>query len=80
MRCFRVAICWKGSTLGAIKIRLLPLDLNINRSRPSERGLPACAKPDLAREIAEDLAVMSEIYGTTVRYNEADGLIDVLPA
>jgi poly-gamma-glutamate synthesis protein (capsule biosynthesis protein) len=65
---------------GEIKVRLLPLDLDLNRSRPSERGLPACAKPDLAREIAEDLAVMSEAYGTEVRYNEADGLIDVLPA
>jgi poly-gamma-glutamate synthesis protein (capsule biosynthesis protein) len=76
----RSAIAILDMEEGEIKVRILPLDLDLNRSRPSERGLPACAKPDLAREIAEDLAVMSEAYGTEVRYNEADGLIDVLPA
>jgi poly-gamma-glutamate synthesis protein (capsule biosynthesis protein) len=64
-------------TESGMQVRLLPLDLDLNRSRPSERGLPACASPELAREIAEDMAVMSKLYGTTVRYNEADGLIDV---
>ncbi len=62
---------------GGIRVRLLPLDLDLNRKRPSERGLPACAAPELAREIASDIAKMSEGYGTVVRYNETDGLIDV---
>ncbi|MGH6859295.1 MAG: CapA family protein, partial [Phyllobacterium sp.] len=62
---------------GEIKVRLLPLDLDLNRKRPSERGLPACAGPELAREIARDIAEMSKGYGTIVRYNEADGLLDV---
>jgi poly-gamma-glutamate capsule biosynthesis protein CapA/YwtB (metallophosphatase superfamily) len=65
---------------GRVGVRLLPLDLDLNRRKPSERGLPACAEPTLGREIAADLAAMSEAYGTTVRYNEDDGLIDVLPA
>lgn len=60
-----------------IRVRLLPLDLDLNRERPSERGLPACASPELAREIAADMAAMSEAYGTRIRFNEADGLIDV---
>jgi poly-gamma-glutamate synthesis protein (capsule biosynthesis protein) len=62
---------------GDPRVRLVALDLDLNRKRPSERGLPACASPELAREIASDLAEMSKIYGTTVLYNEADGLIDV---
>lgn len=62
---------------GGPRVRLVALDLDLNRKRPSERGLPACASPELAREIAADMAEMSKAYGTVVRYNEADGLIDV---
>lgn len=64
---------------GEVSVRLLPLDLDLNRKRPSERGLPASATPELGREIAADMAAMSEAYGTRVTYNEADGLIDVHP-
>lgn len=62
---------------GEPRVRLVALDLDLNRKRPSERGLPACASPELAREIAADIAEMSKAYGTVVRYNEADGLIDI---
>ncbi|MBO9123824.1 MULTISPECIES: CapA family protein [unclassified Rhizobium] len=64
---------------GKVSVRLVALDLDLNRKRPSERGLPACASVDLAREIAADMAEMSKAYGTTIHFNESDGLIDVLP-
>ncbi|OBZ93402.1 capsule biosynthesis protein CapA [Pararhizobium polonicum] len=61
-----------------IRIKIIPVDLDLNRKRPSERGLPACAGPELAREIAADLAEMSAPYGTRMVYNEADGSIDIV--
>ncbi len=63
-----------------VKVRLKAIDLDLNRKRPSERGLPAIASPELAREIAASMAEMSKAYGTRIVYNEADGFIDVLPA
>lgn len=70
-----IAICDIGEE--GVTIRLQAIDLDLNRKRPSERGLPAIASPELAREIAAAMATMSEVYGTVVTYNEADGLIDV---
>jgi poly-gamma-glutamate synthesis protein (capsule biosynthesis protein) len=60
-----------------VQVKLLPIDLDLNRARPYERGVPAIPKPELGREIAADLERMSQYYGTTVRYNDADGTIAV---
>ncbi|MBL8698218.1 MAG: CapA family protein [Alphaproteobacteria bacterium] len=60
-----------------VAVRVVPVDLDLNRARPSERGLPAIAAPAEAREIAKDLAAMSEVYGTRIRYDEAANMIAV---
>jgi poly-gamma-glutamate synthesis protein (capsule biosynthesis protein) len=62
---------------GGVQVRLQPIDLDLNRGRPAERGLPAYASPALGRDIARDLTEMSAVYGTTMRYNEGDGTISV---
>jgi len=61
----------------AVRIRLLPIDLDLNRARAAERGLPAWASREFAREIAEDMKRMSEPYGTRMVFDEADGSISV---
>jgi poly-gamma-glutamate capsule biosynthesis protein CapA/YwtB (metallophosphatase superfamily) len=70
-----LAVCDLASD--GVEVRLVPLDLDLNRDRPAERGLPAWPTADLGRAIAEDVARLSEPYGTRVRYEEADGTISV---
>ncbi len=60
-----------------VQVKLVPIDLDLNRARPVERGLPALLSPELGREIAQDMARMSEVYGTRIEYNGADGTISV---
>jgi poly-gamma-glutamate synthesis protein (capsule biosynthesis protein) len=60
-----------------VQVKLVPIDLDLNRARPAERGLPACPSPELGREIAQDMARMSEMYGTRLQYNDDDGTISV---
>jgi poly-gamma-glutamate capsule biosynthesis protein CapA/YwtB (metallophosphatase superfamily) len=70
-----VAICDfanDGTTVG-----LLPLDLDLNRPRRAQRGVPAVAAVELGREIARDMERMSEAYGTRMNYDERQGLISV---
>lgn len=62
---------------GKIRIKLVPLDLDMQRARAAERGVPAPASAAVGQEIARDLMQMSEIYGTRLRYVEADGCIHV---
>ena len=62
---------------GVVKVKIVPIDLDLNRARPAERGLPAYCSPELGREIARDMARMSEVYGTRLQYNDADGTISV---
>jgi poly-gamma-glutamate synthesis protein (capsule biosynthesis protein) len=62
---------------GEVKVKLVPVDLDLNRARPAERGLPAWASPELGRAIAQDMARLSEPYGTKFRYDDADGTIAV---
>ena len=62
---------------GNVTSRLLPLDLDLNRPRVSDRGLPQIASVDEGRAIAEDLKRLSRFWGTEIRYNEATGLIDI---
>jgi poly-gamma-glutamate capsule biosynthesis protein CapA/YwtB (metallophosphatase superfamily) len=62
---------------GSLKVQLVPLDLDLNRATPYQRGVPMVPAPALGREIAADLARMSEHYGTRIAYDEADGTISV---
>ena len=62
---------------GSVQVKLVPIDLGLNRVRPAERGLPYPASPELGREIAQDMARMSEIYGTRFQYDDQDGTIAV---
>ena len=59
-----------------IKVRLLPLDLDLNRERTVERGLPVIADRKLGQQICNNIAAMSEAYGTKLHYDD-DGLITV---
>lgn len=68
------AVCEFQAT-GQVRVRLLPVDLDLNRPRPAERGLPYWPTPEVGREIAEAIARMSEWCGTRVRYDESDGSI-----
>jgi poly-gamma-glutamate synthesis protein (capsule biosynthesis protein) len=61
-----------------VHVRLLPLDLDLNRARPAERGLPAVPSDDVGEAIAADMTRMSEpYYGTRMTYDRADGTISV---
>jgi poly-gamma-glutamate synthesis protein (capsule biosynthesis protein) len=60
-----------------VRFRLLPLDLDLNRARVSERGLPYVATAEEGRAITADLQRMSDVYGTKLSYDEADGTIAV---
>ena len=60
-----------------VDVKLVPIDLDLNRKRPAQRGLPACASPEVGREIFAEMARMSEVYGTRMRYNDSDGTIAV---
>jgi len=70
-----IAIC--DFEADEVRVKLVPIDLDLNRARPVERGLPALASAKLGREIARDLAQMSEVYGTGMHYNDDDGTISV---
>lgn len=61
----------------SVGVKLVALDLDLNRKRRSERGLPALADHDLAREIAADMARLSGYWGTTVTFDESDGRIAI---
>ena len=62
---------------GAVKVTLQPLDLDLNRARPAERGVPAIPAPALAREICDDMTRLSQYYGTRFTLDETSGLITV---
>lgn len=71
-----IAIC-DFDAAGGVQVKLLPIDLDLNRARPAERGLPAIASAELGREIAADMTRMSAVYGTQLQYNASDGAIAV---
>lgn len=60
-----------------VKVRLLPIDLDLNRARPAERGVPYWPSPAVAHAIAEDMQRLSAFWGTQLRYDESDGAIVV---
>jgi poly-gamma-glutamate synthesis protein (capsule biosynthesis protein) len=70
-----VAIC--DFEDGGTAVKLLPLDLDLNRPRRAERGFPRLASVELGRAIARDMERMSEAYGTKMSYDEQQGFISV---
>jgi len=62
---------------GDVKVRLVPLDLDLNRSRPAERGLPYPASPALGRQIADDMTRLSQYWATRIDYDATDGTMAV---
>lgn len=72
-----VAVCdFEG---GRPRVNLVPIDLDLSRPRPSDRGLPAIASADEGRAITEDLTRLSRWYGTAFRYDEQTGWITASP-
>jgi poly-gamma-glutamate capsule biosynthesis protein CapA/YwtB (metallophosphatase superfamily) len=71
-----VAIC--DFNEGGAAVKLLPIDLDLNRQRVSDRGVPALAAHEEAKAIATDMTVLSQWYGTRFELG-ADGLIEVIP-
>lgn len=60
-----------------VRVKLMPIDLDLNRPRPIERGLPAIASAEVGYEIAQEMERMSEPYETMINYDETDGTISV---
>lgn len=52
-----------------VQVELVPLDLDLNRERAVERGLPVRATGKLAAEICEEIAVLSRAMGTATSYD-----------
>ncbi|SEQ23015.1 poly-gamma-glutamate synthesis protein (capsule biosynthesis protein) [Faunimonas pinastri] len=73
-----IAIC--DFEEGETRIKLVPIDLGLDRPRPSERGLPGLASPEFGREIGEAMSRMSAPYGTRITYDEVDGTLTVAVA
>lgn len=71
-----VAICDYAED--GVTVKLVPLDLDLNRKRVSDRGVPAIAGREEAQAIANDMTRLSSYYGTRYQLNE-DGLIAVTP-
>lgn len=63
-----------GPRLASVK--LYPLTLGFEEPR-SHRGRPRIASPEDGRRIIEDLAAMSQKFGTTIQYRDGIGVIDV---
>ena len=69
------AVCDFGER--GVELKLVPIDLDLNRRRSAERGLPAYPTSEVARLIADELIQVSEIYGTRMQFNERDNTITV---
>lgn len=63
-----------------VEVELVPIDLDMNRPRRSERGLPAIAAPELARAIGEDIAELSAYWDTRVSFDAEAGVIRLASA
>lgn len=65
---------------GRVEISLVPIDLDLNRERPSQRGFPQIASAQLGQEIANDIAALSEYYGTRIEFDADSNLIRIQTA
>lgn len=54
---------------GSFSFDIIPLDLDMRRDNPLKRGLPVVAGKKTAREIAEQLTLVSKKYGTQFVYD-----------
>jgi poly-gamma-glutamate synthesis protein (capsule biosynthesis protein) len=73
----RAAIALCDIADGNVRVALLPIDLDLNRPRPAERGVPRIADAREGQAIADDLARLSTYYGTPIAYTPETGLIAV---
>jgi poly-gamma-glutamate capsule biosynthesis protein CapA/YwtB (metallophosphatase superfamily) len=60
------------------KITLIPISLGYKEPR-SQRGRPRLAAPDQAKAIIDELTKLSAPYGTTVVWNNGEGVISGAP-
>jgi len=67
-------------TAEGVAVRLLPIDLDLNRDRPAERGVPYWPSPEEARAICDDMQRLSAFYATRIEFDATDGSIVVRPA
>jgi len=56
------------------KITLIPISLGYKEPR-SQRGRPRLATPEQAKEVADQLTRLSAAYGTTIVWNNGEGVI-----
>lgn len=71
-----VAICDFNDS--GVTVKLAPIDLDLNRTHVSDRGVPMMASPEEARAIVEDMTRLSVWYGTRFAL-DPDGFIAVMP-
>ena len=62
---------FKGHTVTEIKF--YPVDMGFRVPRPHQ-GTPRLAEPALAQKIVERFAKMSEVYGTTITFENGIGI------
>ena len=73
-----VAVCDFESEV--THVDLVPLDLDLNRERAVERGLPVRATGSLAEEICDEIAQLSRSFGTTATYDAKKMTLNVRPS
>ena len=56
------------------KITLIPIGLGYKEPR-SQRGRPRLASPEQGKEVADQLTKLSAAYGTTITWNNGEGVI-----
>jgi len=61
---------------GVKEIKLYPVDLGYNKSRP-HRGRPILAKGKRAKEIIEKVKELSKPYGTKIKFKDGIGIIQL---
>jgi poly-gamma-glutamate capsule biosynthesis protein CapA/YwtB (metallophosphatase superfamily) len=65
---------------GRTRVDLVPIDLDLNRERAVERGIPRRATGKVARAICDEVAALSRPYGTAARYDAKRMTLAVRPA
>ena len=70
-----VPVCSFDRDNRLVEIKLHPVTLT--KTPRSRRGLPLQAQPDVAREIIEFVATLSAPYGTTIKFHDNAGLVEL---
>lgn len=63
---------------GQVQLKVLPLDLGLDRENPIQRGLPKLATPAVAEQIFERLNQLSAFYGTQFKYTAEDHAFELI--